>query len=146
MMLLALALQAVTPSAEAEALGRRLAERGTLAALLPLATARDTEELVAEHPELSDAEKAELRAAAETVAASGIDRLLAAEGKALAAALSLDDLRQLVTAAESGAAKRQRAALPGVILQTMKSAEGVDFKRDTLAAFCTKTGKACAAK
>jgi hypothetical protein len=45
------------PSAdnEAETLGRRLAEAGTLAALLPTLAAKDREELIAENPGLSDA-------------------------------------------------------------------------------------------
>lgn len=145
-LLLAMALQAATPAAEAETLGRRLAENGTLGALLPLMIARDTEELVAAHGELSAAEKAELRSIAGDQAARGLDRIMTAEGHAFATALSVDDLRLLVAAAESDAAKRQRAALPKVIAATMQSASGIDLKRDTLAAFCAKTGKACPPK
>lgn len=142
----ALLLQAATPSPEAEALGRRLAENGTLAAMLPLVSAKETEELVTAQAELSAAEKDELRTTARAIAAKGIDTLLAAEGHAFAAALSLDDLRQLVAAAQSEAAKRQRAAMPRVIASTMQAAGSVDFKGETLAAFCAKTGKACPTK
>ena len=51
----AFAQTAPAPTAEAEALGRRVADTGTLAALLPLLIARDTEAMIAEHPELDDA-------------------------------------------------------------------------------------------
>ena len=145
-MIAALLLMAVAPSAEAEALGARLARTGTLAALLPLMEAKETEELVAQHPELSAEDQATLRASAKDVADRGADRLLAAEGKAYAAALSIADLLVLVAAAESEAAERMRAARPGVIAETMKAAAGFDFKKDALAAFCAKTGKGCAPK
>ena len=144
--ILAMALQAAVPTPEAEALGQRLAESGTLAALLPLMIAKDTEDMVAAHPELTEAERSELRAVARQQAAGGMDRLMRAEGHAYAVALPLADLRALVAAAESDAAKRQRAALPRVIATTMQTAGELDFKADTLAAFCAKTGKACSAK
>lgn len=147
--ILAVALQAAAttpiPTAEAEALGRRLAEGGTLGALLPLMIAKDTADMLAAHPELSAADKETLRAIAKDQAAAGMERLMNAEGHAFAAALSVDNMRVLVAAAESDAAKRQRAALPRVIMATMTAADGLEFKRDTLAAFCAKTGKACVA-
>ena len=59
------------PTAEAEALGRRVADTGTLAALLPLLIAKDTDALIAEHPELDDAGKAKLRAAAAATVDAG---------------------------------------------------------------------------
>jgi len=43
-MLVAIMLQAAAPSAEAELLGRRLADAGTLAALVPLLAAKETED------------------------------------------------------------------------------------------------------
>lgn len=140
-----LAVQSATPSPEAVALGRRLAETGTLATLLPLISEKETEELVAGHNELNDADRAELRAIAQAQAASGIEKLLAAEGSAYAAALSVDDLKALVAFGESGAAKRHRAALPGIIATTVQTAEKVDFKREALAAFCAKPGRVCPA-
>jgi hypothetical protein len=142
-MLVAMALQAAAPSTEAELLGRRLADTGTLAALVPLITAKETEELVADHKELSDDEKAELRATAKAVAARETGRLLDAEGHAYAVALSVMDLRALVAAAETSAAVRQRAAMPGVIAATMTSIGKLDFKGDVLKLFCANTGKAC---
>ena len=56
--LIAIVMTQTAPSAEAEALGVRLAQTGTLAALLPTITAKEREEMVARHPELSDADKA----------------------------------------------------------------------------------------
>ena len=68
-LILALALLAAPdPTAEALALGRRLAETGTLATLLPLKTAQEREELVAEHPDWSEADKAALRQEADAEA------------------------------------------------------------------------------
>ena len=143
----ALLVQAApTPTAEAEQLGRRLADTGVLATVLPLMSRQQTEELVAAHPELSDADKATLRITAGDVAKAGIDRLLAAKGHAYATALSVDDLRVLVAAAGSTAAQHLRAANPQVIAATMQAAGKVDFKGEALAAFCAKTGKACPAK
>ena len=141
--LVAMAVQAAAPSTEAELLGRRLADTGTLAALVPLITAKETEELVADHKDLSDAEKAELRATAKAVAARETGRLLDAEGRAYAAALSIVDLRALVAAAETSAAVRQRAAMHGVFAATMTSIGKLDFKGDVLKLFCADTGKAC---
>lgn len=132
------------PSARAEALGRQLAGLGTLAQLGPLMTAKDTEDLVADHPELSAADAATLRATAQAQAQTGLERLLAAEGHAYAQALSEDDLALLVFLESSDAAQRRRAATPGVIAATVKSLGSIDFKAETLAAFCAETGKACA--
>lgn len=143
-MIAALLLLAAAPTAEAEALGLRLARAGTLATLLPLMEAKETDEIVAQHKELSAAEQAELRATAHQVASAGAERLFAAEGRAYAAELSVEDLRALVTHAESPAAGRLRTAMPKVITTTMQAAGGMDFKKDALAAFCAKTGKACA--
>ena len=142
-MIIAMLLLATSPSAEAQALGTRLARTGTLAALLPLMAAKETEELVAQHKELSQAEQGQLRATAQEVATAGAERLFAAEGNAYAANLSVEDLRALVTHSESGAAARMRTAMPKVIAQTMQSAGSIDFKKETLAAFCQRTGKGC---
>ena len=145
MMIAALMLfAAAAPSAEAEALGARLARSGTLASLLPLMVAKDTEELVAAHKDLTPAEQATLRATAGEIGKAGSDKLFSAEGKAFAEALSVADLRALVAHAESPAAKRMRDAMPKVMMATMQSAGSIDFKKDVMAAFCTKTGKGCA--
>lgn len=143
---MALLLVAGAPSPEAEALGRRLAETGTLATLLPMMVAKETEDLVAAQGGLSAADQAVLRAVAAETAKSGADRVMKAEGDAFAAALSVEDLKALVAFNQSETARRYRAAQPTVIAATMKSMEGMDFKKDVMAAFCRKTGKGCDAE
>jgi hypothetical protein len=143
MPVLALALVQTAPSPEAEALGKRLAETGTLAAMLPMIVAKDRESLVAEHPELSDSDKTRLRETADEVAKAGIDRLMTATGHAYAATLSIEDLKVLVAFNESEPAIRWRAATPGVIAAAMTDAGDLNFKVETIKAFCAKTGKAC---
>ncbi len=141
-----LALAGAAPSAEAEALGRRLAEAGTLGTLLPLIAARETEELIAAYPELGADEQALLRETAGEVAAAGSARIFAAEGRAYAERLSLEDLKALVAFHESAVAARQRAVQPEVIRATMEAVGAIDFKRETMAAFCARTGKGCEAE
>ncbi|MBX3565950.1 MAG: DUF2059 domain-containing protein [Sphingomonas sp.] len=143
-LLYALALLAPDPTPEALALGTRLAESGTLAALLPMKIAQETEELVAEHPDWSDADKAGLRAAAAEQGKAGVERLMTATGRAYAEKLSIEDLRVLVAFNESEAGKRWRAATPGVIAAAMTEVGALDFKGDTRKAFCARAGKGCA--
>jgi hypothetical protein len=128
---------------EAQALGRRLSEAGLLGSLLPMMTAKETDEMVAARPELSAAEQARLRAIAAARAQAGMARLFKAEGDAYAARLSVAELKALVAFHESPAARRQRAVMPDVIAATMQSVGAIDFKGETLAAFCKETGKAC---
>lgn len=144
-LLYALALLAPDPTPEALALGKRLAETGTLAALLPMKIAQETEELVAEHPGWSEADKAALRAAATEQGKAGVERLMTATGRAYAEKLSVEDLRVLVAFNEGEAGKRWRAATPGVIAAAMAEVGELDFKGDTRKAFCAKTGKGCLA-
>jgi len=144
--LAALALQAApaaVPSARAEELGRQLAASGTLAQLAPILLARDIEDLLAEHAELSEADLATLRATSERVGRAAFERMLAVEGHAYAQALSEDDLALLVFFEAGDVARRRRAALPSVIAGTMQALTGVDVKADMIAAFCAETGKAC---
>lgn len=147
MMILAFLLSASTPAtvpdAEARALGMRYARTTTLATLLPLMTAKETADLVAAHPGLNAAEQDRLRQIAKRQADEGTRKLLEAEGDAYATHLSKADLRILVAAGESAAAKRLRAVMPSIIKTTMESASGIDFKGETLAAFCKQTGKLC---
>ena len=139
-------LAAAAPSPEALSLGRQLAETGTLASLLPLISAKETEELVAAHPELSAADRIALRATAQRVFEAGRDRLMAATGRAYAERLSVQDLRKLVAFHKSGAARRFRAASPMAIAATMQSVGKMDFKADVAAAFCRERGRLCAAR
>ena len=142
-MVIALLLAAAQPSPEALALGRKLAETGTLASLLPMIQQKETEELVADNPGLSAAEKDRLRATARRVYEKGRKRLMDAEAIAYAKRLSIRDLRAAVSFQSSPAGRRARAAMPGVIGDTMKSVGNMDFKGDVRAAYCKETGKLC---
>lgn len=137
------ATPSAVPTAEAERLGIEVAETGSLAAMLPLITAKETEEMVADHPELSPAEIAVLRSTALEVADRGSIRLMAAMGHGYAASLSVAELRAIATFNRTPAAAHYRAAIPKVMAKTMAAVGQVDFKRETLTAFCGKTGKAC---
>lgn len=139
----AIASAGTTPTAEAERLGLEVAESGSLAAMLPLITAKETEELVADHPELSPAEIAVLRSTAREVADRSSARLMAAMGHGYAASLPMAELRAIATFNRTPAAAHYRAAIPKVMAKTMAAVGQIDFKRETLTAFCGKTGKAC---
>ena len=134
---------AAQPSAEALRLGRQLAETGTLATVLPLVQHKETEELVAAHPELSAAGKDLLRSTAQAVYRQGRDRLMQAEAESYARTLSISDLRSAVAFQNSPSGKRYRAAIPQVIADTMRQLGRMDFKGDVLAAYCKETGKLC---
>ena len=134
---------AAQPSAEALRLGRQLAETGTLATVLPLVQQKETEELVAAHPELSAAGKDLLRSTAQAVYRQGRDRLMQAEAVSYARTLSISDLRSAVAFQNSPSGKRYRAAIPQVIADTMRQLGRMDFKGDVLAAYCRETGKLC---
>jgi hypothetical protein len=138
------AAQTTVPTPEAEALGKRIAAQGTLAVLLPLLAAKDTEALIAEHPELDDAGKAKLRSVASDTARAASDRLVTATGHQYALRLSLDDLKALAAFAESPAAQRRRAAEPAVIAATAAALDGYDFKKEAWSAYCATPGVTCA--
>lgn len=137
------AMLAAAPSPEAEALGRRLAATGTLETLLPVVTAKETEELIAQHPELSPAERQALRGTGRDIAAGLREKLVAAFGHEYAATLSLADLRALVAFSQTPASRRYRAAVPPVLMRTMTKLGGVDFGGELRKSFCAKTGKLC---
>lgn len=141
MMVAAAALAAAAP--DAETLGRTLATQGTLGTLLPLQAAKEADELVAAHPELTPAEAAKLRAIAAATADAASERLFAAVGHRYATTLTLADLRALTAFNASPAAVRYRAAQPAAIVAGMTALAGYDFKKTTLTAFCAATGKAC---
>jgi len=134
---------AAQPSVEALSLGRQLAETGTLAAVLPLVQEKETEELVAAHPELSAAGKDLLRATAQAVYRQGRDRLMQAEAESYARTLPISDLRAAVAFQNSPSGKRYRGAIPQVIADTMRQLGKMDFKGDVQAAYCRETGKLC---
>ncbi len=145
-MLLALAVAAAAfvATPETEALGRALAEKGFLAMLIPLQSAKEIGEMVAAHPELTSAEQTELRATAAATVASISDRAFSAIGHAYATSLSAADLQAAVAFKASGAGQRFAAAEPQAMAATVAALNGIDFKAETLKAFCAKTGKACA--
>lgn len=134
---------AAAPSAEAEALGRRVAETGTLASLFPMLIAQDTEELVKQHDELDDAGKARLRAVASATAKAAMDRLLGTMGHEYAVRMSLADLKALVAFNEGPAAKAWRAAEPQVIIATKQTIDGFDLKKESWTAYCRSPGVTC---
>jgi hypothetical protein len=136
MMLIALMLAGAEPSAEALALGRRLSALGTLATLLSVAEKKDAQEMIDREPTMSDKDKTALRATAATVYARERERLLAADGRALATHLSVEDLRTLVAQAESPAARHLREAMPRVIATTLQAVGDVDLGRQVRIAFC----------
>lgn len=131
------------PAPEALALGRQLAETGTLASLLPMIAAKEADEVVAAHPELGAPEQAAYRRSAAATLVRGTDRLFAAQARALAERLSPADLRQLVAFQRSPAAQRYRAALPAAIASAMAAMQGIDFKKDSWSAFCAETKRRC---
>ena len=141
-----LALAAATPSPEAQQLGRKLADTGLLASILPMMKQKEVEEIVGNAKDLSDAEKTALRSTADRVYEEGRARLLTATGNSYAQSLSVEDLKALVAFEGTDAAKRYRAAMPGAIASTMQAVGQMDFKKDVRAAFCEEKGKLCDAK
>lgn len=131
------------PGEEAITLGRRLAATGTLANLLPLVAQRETEEMIARNPDFTDAERATLRQVARETMQSGMARITDSMGRALAGQLQVADLRLLVAAAETDAARRERAALPAILTATMQTIGQMDFGRDVRAAMCQRTQRMC---
>jgi hypothetical protein len=144
--ILLLAAAAAQPSPEALKLGRQIAEAGILATVLPLEQQKETDALVAAHPELTSNEKARLRVTAKRVFERGRERLMQAEGREYAEQLSVKDLRVVVAFQQGGAGKRYRASMPAVIMGTMKVMGTMDFKADVLRAYCAETGKLCPTK
>lgn len=142
-MLILLAAAAAQPSPDALRLGRKLAEVGTLATILPMMKKSEVEELINDHPELDSDDQAKLRASADRVFETGRERLLSATGRAYAEHLSIADLRSVLAFQSSAVAKRYRAVTPQVIADTMKNVGKLDFKGDVAAAYCKETGKLC---
>lgn len=143
LILAAAALLAAAPSPEAEALGHRLAATGALETLFPAVAAKETEEMIAQHPELSAAERQTLRDTAREVRIAISDKMAAAFGHEYAEALDLADLKALVAFAETPAARRYREAVPGVLMRAVGKVGSIDFGGDVRKAFCAKTGKLC---
>ncbi|WP_116090281.1 DUF2059 domain-containing protein [Sphingomonas crusticola] len=145
-MLIAIALAAAMPSAEAKALGAQVVRMGPASGILPLLARQQAEELISEHPELSDPDRITLRGIARDTAQRAMDKLFDALGHGYAAALSIEDLRKIAAFQRSPAAVHYRAAMAQVMIEGMEILGEVDLKAEAVAAFCAKTGKLCAAK
>ncbi len=146
MILMAILLQAAAPGADAVDLGKRVAESGMLARMIPMIAEGEASDMIKGHPELSAPEQQELRAIARATAARGQGRLVDAMGAAYATRLSAADMRAIVAFNDSPAAKRWKATEPDAIKAAIAVLGGIDFKGDVLKQVCDKTGKACAKK
>ncbi|MBX3594766.1 hypothetical protein [Sphingomonas sp.] len=134
---------APSPAPEAARLGRELAATGPLATVLPMIAEKETGEMLADHSDWSEADRAAFRATARRVYADGRDRLIAAIGAGYAKRLSVADLKTLLAAARSKAAGRRRAVEPMVIAEAMQSLGQLDFKGDVRKAWCAAGGRDC---
>ncbi|MEP7316962.1 MAG: DUF2059 domain-containing protein [Sphingomicrobium sp.] len=146
MFMIAMMLIAAEPSDESIALGREMANVGTLATILPMMEKAETDALVAEHPELSAAEQSRLRDVAHATYFAGREKALAADARAYASHLSIADLRALVAFSRTDAARHLRAAMPTIATATMQDLGAINFKGEARDAFCKETGKLCPAK
>lgn len=143
-LLMATAASAAGPTdAEAIALGREVARSSLLATLVPLKTASELDEIIAANPDLTPAEKGELRRIGTEHADALLERVLEVEGRALAANLSVEDLRVLDAFERSTAGRNRRAAMVSIIMTTVAELDGVDYGSGVKASFCRQTGKLC---
>ncbi|MGN6820138.1 MAG: DUF2059 domain-containing protein [Sphingomonas sp.] len=142
----ATAVPPAAPSAEAEALGVKLAANGVLAILLPTMTDREIGEIADAHPELSAAENDQWLATGRRIADDAVARAATRIGHQYAMTLSLDDLRALVAFNASPPAQHWRAAEPAAIMTAAQALDGFDFKGTLTAEFCKATGKLCGGK
>ena len=138
-----LLLAVASPSQDALAVSRQIAETGDLVSLLPMIQAEQTKELIEEHSELTEAEKTALRATSKRVFEAGRERLVGAIARAYADRLSIEELRSIAAFESSPAAKRYRAVTPAAIQAAIQSIGEPDFKGDVVEAFCKETGKLC---
>ena len=143
MLVLFVAAAVSSAAPEAELLGRQLATAGSLVTLLPAITAKETEEVIAQHPELSVREKTVLRQIGRDVAAGSRARLVDAFGHQYAVTLGIEDLRALVAFEGTAEAQRYRQAMPQVTLKALATLGSMDFKRELEKAFCIQTKRLC---
>ena len=143
MISLLLILAAVTSPDEVDRLARQVAEGGALASLLPVMEAKGTQEILAEHPQLSPIDKQALLASAHRTFLRGRERLMEATARGYAQRLSVKDMRTLVRFQRTNAARNQEAATPAVIAETMKAIGPMNFKADAVAVYCRESGNLC---
>ncbi len=142
-MLLMLYAAVSVASPEAERLGRELAASGSIEVILPIIAAKETDEVIAQHPELAANDQELLRQTGQKVAVEGRNKLIYAFGHQWALALKITDLRALVAFNKTAAATHYRSLMPAVTLGALQTLGKLDFKRDLAAAFCSQTGKLC---
>ena len=137
------------PSAQAIADARAIAEVGALVTVGDMATAKETEDKLAAHPDLTEAEKATFRAIAGETAAVLRSRAIEAVAQAYLGSLTPAQLAAIAAFTRSDAALAQRAAMPQIMAATMQNLTaggGIDFMGETTKVFCAKTGKLCEGK
>jgi hypothetical protein len=142
--LLILAAASNAPSAETEALGKRLARTSGIVTIAPMMVQKDLAELANEDPSLSAEQRQRLFQIGQDEADAGIERVVGALGAAYAKRLSVHDLRKLVQQNESPEAARRRAAEPSVMLEAMTTLGSMDLKKAAAGRMCKETGKLCA--
>lgn len=142
-MIVMLYIASAAASAEAERLGRQLAAAGSIEVILPAVTAKETDQVIADHPELTAIDQELLRHTGQKVANEARDKLINAFGHQYALALNVMDLRALVGFNRTRAAQHYRAALPRVTIAGLADIGKLDFKGDLTKAFCAQTGKLC---
>jgi hypothetical protein len=130
-------------SPERAALGRRLAELGEFNAITGAMGRAEVEAMARDTPDLSDAERARLRAVGTQVVATGRARLLAQVGDIYAHQFTLPELRAIVRFLASPAGRAYVSALPRLLPAIAAAMQGVDLHRDIRADFCRETGKLC---
>ena len=143
MITLLLLMAAATSSDEVLRLSRQVAESGALAAMLPVIEARDTRDIIAEHPELSPADRQALLASARRTFLRGRERLMEATARGYAERLSVKDMRALVKFQRTTAARNHAEATPSVFAATMKAMGPMNFKADAVAVYCRESGNLC---
>jgi hypothetical protein len=134
---------ATVASPEAERLGRELAASGSLEVILPAIASKETEEVIAQHPELTPNDAELLRQTGQKVASEGREKLINAFGHQYAVALNIADLKSLVAFNRTAAARHYRRVIPAVTLAGLAALGKMDFKSDLAAAFCSERGKLC---
>jgi hypothetical protein len=134
---------AAAVSAEAGRLGREVAAGGALETLMPAIAARETEEFISAHSDLSEADRILLRRAGRDVAERSRTKLIDAFGRAYASQLSLPDLRAIAAFNRTAASKHYRAAMPAATFGALAAIGNLDFKADLQREFCARTGRLC---
>ena len=95
-------------------------------------------------PELTPDQVEQLREIGDRKAAELVGRAIEADARAIAAQLSIEDLRAIAEFSASPASRHQREAMPAIVMATMQTLGSVDYKGDVIAEFCSETQLLCA--